>query len=123
MMQRTTLSKRKTLEPAKKRAVRRCSFVSAVEVTDLGSATKLSSRTSEIGMGGCYVDALNPFPVGTQLNLRIVRDQGIFNAKAKVVYSDPKFGMGVAFTDVAPKDKLTLESWLAEIVLLLKPAS
>ena len=117
------MQRKKTLEPAKKRAVRRCAFVSSVEVTDLKSGTKLSSRTSEIGMGGCYIDALNPFPVDTLLGLRILRDQGVFNAKAKVVYSDAKFGMGVAFTDVPQKDKATLETWLAEIVLLLKPAS
>lgn len=117
------MQRKKTLEPATKRAVRRCSFVASVEVTDITSGTKLSARTSEIGMGGCYVDVLNPFPVGTGLSLRILRDQGVLSAKAKVVYCDPKFGMGVAFTEIAPKDKALLESWLAEIVMLLKPVS
>lgn len=111
-----------TLESGKKRAVRRCAFVASVEVTDVGSGTKLSSRTSEIGMGGCYVDALNPLPAGTQIELRILRDQGVFAAKAKVAYCDAKFGMGVAFTEITPKDKALLETWLAEIVMLLKPA-
>lgn len=117
------MQRKNTLEPARKRAVRRCSFVASVEVTDQTSGTKLSARTSEIGMGGCYVDVLNPFPIDTQVGLRILRDQGVFTAAAKVAYCDPKFGMGVAFTEIAPKDKVILETWLAEIVMLLKPVS
>jgi PilZ domain len=117
MMQRN-----KTLQPAKQRAVRRCPFVASVEVTDVQSGAVLSARVSELAMGGCYVDALNPFPAGTLITLRILRDQGVFETKAKVVYCDPKFGMGVAFTEMAPGQRAILEGWLAEIVRLLKPA-
>ena len=83
----------------------------------MGTGTKLSARTSEIGVGGCYVDALNPFHLGTAVTLRIVRDQGAFQAKAKVVYSDPSFGMGLAFEALDPEQRTILENWLAEIVL------
>ena len=85
------------------------------------SGTVLTARISELAMGGCYVDALNPFPAGTLITLRILRDQGAFEAKGKVVYCDPKFGMGVAFTETSPDQRAILESWLAEIVRLLKP--
>jgi PilZ domain len=108
---------------AKPRAVRRCPFVASVEVTELGSKTRLSARTSEMGAGGCYVDALNPFAVGTEVQLRVTRDQGSFEAKAKVVYCDPSFGMGLAFTEVAPEQRLVLENWLAEIVIQLNPVA
>ena len=108
---------------AKQRAVRRCPFVASVEVTESRSRTRLSARTSEVGLGGCYVDALNPFATGTQVNLRIVRDQGIFEAKAKVVYSDPSFGMGLSFTEMAREQRLILENWLEEIVLQLRPVA
>jgi len=36
-----------------------------------------------VGVGGCYVDALTPFPEGTLVKLRIVRDQAPFKAAAK----------------------------------------
>lgn len=101
---------------AKQRAVRRCTFVAAAELTDLSSGTRISARTSEIGLGGCYVDALNSFPDGTLVKLRILRDQGVFEADAKVVYYDPRFGMGLAFTDIQPAQKSLLESWLADLV-------
>jgi PilZ domain len=108
---------------AKPRAVRRCPFVASVEVTELSSGTRLSARTSEMGLGGCYVDALNPFASGTQVRIRIVRDQGAFEAAAKVVYSDASFGMGLSFTEIAPEQRLILENWLEEIVLQLRPVA
>jgi hypothetical protein len=108
---------------AKPRAVRRCPFVASVEVTEFSTGTRLSARTSEVGLGGCYVDALNPFAKGTQVKVRIVRDQGAFEAKAKVVYSDASFGMGLSFTEIAPEQRVTLENWLEEIVLQLRPVA
>ena len=108
---------RRARKYAKERAVKRCPFVASAEVIEVGTGTKLSARTSEIGIGGCYVDALNPFSVGTTVTLRVVRDQGAFEAKAKVVYSDPSFGMGLAFDGLDKEQRAILENWVAEIVL------
>jgi PilZ domain len=118
---KTAIGRRAGRNWAKPRAVRRCPFVASVEVTELHSGTRLSARTSEVGLGGCYVDALNPFVNGTLVNLRIVRDQGTFEARAKVVYSDPSFGMGLSFTEIVPEQRVILENWLEEMVLQLRP--
>lgn len=109
------------MESAKLRSVRRCAFVASAEVTEPCSGTLLSGRTSEVGLGGCYVDVLNPFPQGTPVELRILRDKGVFETKAKVVYCDPRFGMGLAFTEMTPDQRSLLETWLAEIVIQLRP--
>ena len=109
--------KKKTNPPwTNQRAVRRCPLVASAEVTDLHSGTRLSARISELGVGGCYVDPLTPFPEGTQVKLRIFRDQGTFESTGKVVYTHANFGMGVAFTNITPEQRLILESWIAEIV-------
>jgi len=110
----------KPSQPTQRRSVRRCPLVASAEVTELDSGARLSARTSELGLGGCYVDALNPFSEGTVVGLRILRDQGIFETKAKVVYCDPKFGMGLAFTEMTPEQRSLLEAWLAEIVSELR---
>lgn len=107
---------------AKKRIVERCPFVASAEVTDLSSQTRQTGRTSELGIGGCYIQAPDPFPNGTLVQLRIFREQGVFEAQAKVVYShDAQFnsGMGLAFQEIAPNQRSVLESWLAEIVTRL----
>jgi hypothetical protein len=113
----------KPLHQAKQRSVRRCPLVASAEVTELGSGTLLSARTSELAIGGCYVDSLNPFPEGTLVGLRILRDQGVFETKARVVYCDPSFGMGLAFTEMPPDQRSLLEGWLIEIVSQLRPVS
>jgi PilZ domain len=115
--------KNKSVPPAKRRSVRRCLLVASVEVNDLHSGAQLSARISELGLGGCYVDALNPFPEGTLVRLRILRDQGVFETEAKVAYCDPRFGMGLAFTAMTPDQRSLLETWLAEIVSQLRPIS
>ncbi|HUL16991.1 MAG TPA: PilZ domain-containing protein [Terriglobales bacterium] len=117
------IQRNKPAQYAKQRAVRRCPFVAAAEVAELSTGALLSARTSEIGLGGCYVDALNPFPTGTLVGLRIVRDQGVFESKARVAYCDRSFGMGLAFTEMEPAQRSILEGWIAEIVSQLKPAS
>src|SRR5580692_2214643 len=117
------VERNKSLQPPKRRSVRRCALVASTEVTELSSGTLLSGRSSELGLGGCYVDSLNPFPEGTLVGLRIVRDQGIFETEAKVVYCDPTFGMGLAFTGMRPDQRSILEAWLAEIVSQLRPVS
>jgi PilZ domain len=114
------INKKKSAQDFKPRAAKRCTMVASAEVTEIDSNTRLSARTSEIGIGGCYVDAMSPFPEGTVVQVRILRDQGVFEAKAKVVYCDSTMGMGLAFSEMAPEKRLLLEDWLAEIV---KPAS
>ena len=108
---------------AKQRSVRRCALVASVEVTELRTGALLSARISELGVGGCYVDALNPFPEGALVGLRVLRDQGVFQTKAKVVYCDSRFGMGLAFIEMTPDQRSILENWLAEIVSQLSQVS
>lgn len=111
------------LRTANQRSVRRCALVASVEVTEPRTGALLSARISELGVGGCYVDALNPFPEGTLVSLRILRDDGVFETKAKVVYCDPRFGMGLAFIEMTPDQRSLLETWLAEIVSQLSQVS
>lgn len=103
--------------------MRRCPFVASAEVTDVSTATTLSARTSELGIGGCYIETLNPFPEGELVDLRILKDQGVFETKAKVVYSHANCGMGLAFRDTIAKQRSMLEDWLAETVTHLKSSS
>jgi hypothetical protein len=112
------------LQPARQRSVRRCPLVASVEVTEPGAGIQLlSARTSEFGLGGCYVDTLNPLPEGTLVRLRIHRDNGAFETNARVVYSQGRFGMGLAFTDMTSEHRTVLESWLAEVITQLRPTS
>ena len=90
-------------------------FSATVEAIDTKSGTKVTGRTSDLGLGGCYVDTLSPFPVGTETKLRIIRETETFEAQAKVVYSLIGMGMGLAFVSAQPKQVRLFQRWLQEI--------
>ena len=102
------------MQPATQRAFKRYAFVASAEVTETVSGTRLSARTSDLGLGGCYIDSLNTLPAGTQVQLRILKDKGVIETEAKVVYSDLRFGMGLAFAGIKPEQRSLLETWLTE---------
>ena len=98
---------------AQLRKTPRYTFAAATEMTD-AEGVCLSGRVAEISRKGCYVDILNPLPVGSLRDMHIVRGSGSFMTKGKIIYVHPGIGMGVAFID-PPRDQLkVLDFWLAE---------
>lgn len=98
-----------------KRTVPRYSFIAHVEVVEPASDTHISGRVSEISRKGCYIDVLITLPPGTIIQLKVVRDQGTFSTKGKIIYAQDAMGMGVAFLDIAEDQLKTLDAWLAEL--------
>jgi hypothetical protein len=90
-------------------------FTASAEILDPATETKISVRVSEISMKGCYLDALNPFPLNAVFRLRIVRDAGSFETSARIAYVHPGFGMGATFIDTPPDQMEVLAKWLAEL--------
>jgi hypothetical protein len=85
------------------------------EVEEPQTQAKISGRTADLGMGGCYVDAMTTFPVGTEVCVRIKRGGKKFEADAKVLYGKPGMGMGMAFLGMGQEEKSLLELWIREL--------
>ena len=69
-------------------------FTATAEIMDLRSNTRVTGRSSDLGLGGCYIDILSPFTVGS-----LVRAPGLeegLQAMATVTYAQQSFGMGLA---------------------------
>jgi hypothetical protein len=90
-------------------------FTAAVEAVDAKSRTVLNARTSDIGRGGCYIDAFSPFPLKTPVRVRLTNEEDSFVASANVVYSRIGMGMGLRFTEVEPGQPAILDKWIAEL--------
>jgi PilZ domain len=101
--------------PAERRHHLRFPFSATVEAIEIKTGTKVAGRTTDLGLGGCYVDTLSPFPVGTETKIRILRENESFEAHAKVVYSLIGMGMGLAFVSAQPKQIRLFQRWLQEI--------
>jgi len=100
---------------AEQRSVPRFTLIAGVELTEPLSEVRISGRISEISLKGCFVDILNTLPVGTLVQVRIVRDQGILICSGKIVYAQEPVGMGIAFMDLPVDEQEVLEKWIAEI--------
>jgi hypothetical protein len=108
-------SKSAGVAPQERRNAPRYAFSAAAEVVYLVTDTRLNGRVSDLGAGGCYVDTINPCPVGAEVKIRINRDNASFLAHAQVVYSSGGMGMALMFTKIEPERLLVLEKWLAEL--------
>jgi hypothetical protein len=89
-------------------------FFASAELIEDKSDVRITTRLSELGLYGCYLDMMNPFPTGTSVLIKITEGQATFEAHATVVYSQANMGMGVAFRDVEDRYLKLLQKWLTD---------
>lgn len=100
---------------AELRRVPRFPFFASAEITETKSQTRLTARTSEISRYGCYMDMMNPLPLGTTVSIAIRYHEQSFAASGAVVYSQPNMGMGISFAQVAADQAPILDKWITEL--------
>jgi len=94
----------------------------SAEVIELISGTCFSTRTTDLGPGGCFVDTLMPLPVGSTVRVRLHKDRVGIEVLGTVTYSQTGLGMGVAFDEMSPQKQRELDAWLAELTRPKPPA-
>jgi len=82
-----------------------------VEVHAEGSDTPIRCTTSDLSLGGCYIESTHPFPVGSTLDLRL-QLEGTLLIQARVITSYPQVGNGMQFTRMLPEDRAELSKFL-----------
>jgi len=98
---------------AERRSAPRQQFVAEALIVETTSGVKVSARSCDLVLHGCYVDTLRPFPVGTLVRIRLMKDETIIEASGNVVYQLPGLGMGIAFHDLTPESHAAVEKWLS----------
>jgi len=96
-------------------------FTAEADVTDLQSNARLSARTSDLARGGCFIDTISAFPIGTNVSLRLTNERRTFETRARVVYAQQGMGMGLAFAPLEPDQLWVLEKWLGKLSGELPP--
>lgn len=99
------------MESERRRAPRYPLIAEAV-VTEIATATYLAAKTSDLSIGGCFLDMLNPSPEGAEIEVRITHSETTFSACGRVVFVFPSLGMGVMFTRVEANQQAVLQEWL-----------
>lgn len=87
-------------------------LVASVDVLDLQTGARITARTSDLSLTGCFVDTLNPLPSGTKVRLNLAHGNGICSIVGTVAHSMPNLGMGVKFDELDQIQQQVLQSWL-----------
>jgi PilZ domain-containing protein len=82
-----------------------------VEIFTEGSQSPLRGATADLSLGGCYIENMFPFPVGTKLELKLEAGQTLL-VLGTVATSDPQVGNGVHFASLLPEDAEALRAFL-----------
>src|SRR5215472_10892988 len=69
-------SKLAGVSPQERRIFPRYPFSAAAEA--VYADARLHGRTSDLSRGGCYVDTINPFPMGAEIRIRISKGNQTF---------------------------------------------
>lgn len=105
---------KKNDDAAERRSTRRHPFVALAELTGVGNNQRVAAQTTQLSATGCYLGAVNPYPEGARIRIRLRKDGETFEAEARVLHVHAEFGMGVVFENVAPAQQKILDSWLAK---------
>lgn len=82
-----------------------------MEIHVEGASAPLRGATSDISMLGCYIESMYPFPVGTQLELKLDITSTLL-VLGEVITSDPQVGNGIKFVRMLPEDIAELRVFL-----------
>jgi PilZ domain len=97
----------------------RFSFFADAEVT-LRDGTWVPAQLTELSLRGCYIDTLEPIPIGTKLRLRICDGMSTCELHGEVIYLESgsgmaMFGMGVVFGEMGAEQHSAIDAWVREL--------
>ncbi len=99
----------------------RYALVLAAEVMEPSRGARLSARTSDLSLTGCYLDTLTLLPKGSQVRISLTHRREVCEASGRVMDVRPGMGMGmgmgmgvgVEFEEIASEHQARLQRWLA----------
>lgn len=97
-----------------KRQHRRVTLVTEVRCEALGREELLLTR--DVSAGGLFVSAREPFPMGSELalKLKLPNREGLLITRGIVVYSLKGMGMGVQFGEIPDDLRTDLQKFVDE---------
>jgi hypothetical protein len=107
--------RRRSARPEDRRVHPRYVFFADCELTDRSAGTHYENRVTEIAMGGCFVDLKVALAMGTDVHLRVKKEDQIFEADGRAVYNHTSMGIGIAFVSIGPESQQVLEGWIQKL--------
>jgi hypothetical protein len=70
--------------------------------------------TADMSLFGCYIETMFPFPVDTEVELKLEADATLL-ILGKIVTCDPQVGNGIQFVKMLPEDIEELRTFLDRV--------
>jgi c-di-GMP-binding flagellar brake protein YcgR len=97
---------------AERRQYSRIRVAVQIELRPDGTNVPMRLETSDVSLGGCYVEMALTLDVGKRLGIVIWLDQQKVTMRGVVVTCHPQFGNGISFLSVSPENEAQLSSFL-----------
>ncbi|MDQ6651697.1 MAG: PilZ domain-containing protein [Acidobacteriota bacterium] len=82
-----------------------------VEVLWEGAAGKYEARTSDVSLGGCFIDTIGQMAIGETISFRLCLPAGEWiELQGEVMYELPRAGFGVRFVNLSDDQRYRLEA-------------
>ncbi len=81
------------------------------EIQTGASGSPIRGATTDLSLGGCYIESLFPFPIGTNMNIQLSIQTAVL-ISAIVVTCDPQVGNGIRFNTMLAEDREALAVFL-----------
>lgn len=102
---------RSTAKGQDRREHRRIKVSVPFEIQSDASSGPTCGATTDLSLGGCYIESIFPFPVGTNLDIQLSIQTRVL-ISATVVTCDPQVGNGIKFNSMRPEDREALAAFL-----------
>ena len=112
MIKAQTWSGDQNVLPAERRRYLRIQAAVQIEIRPEGTNVPMRLETSDLSLGGCYVEMNLTLDVGTKLDIVLWLDQQKVCTRAVVVTRHPQFGNGISFLSVSPDNEARLRAFL-----------
>jgi hypothetical protein len=90
-------------------------FAADVQLLDLESGARSTGVTSDLSLGGCFVCASKPLPLGSRIRATFTRKGQSVEALAVVRIVKARIGMGLEFIDVESSCIDVLSRWIEQL--------
>jgi hypothetical protein len=97
-----------------RRRAPRYQLITDAEVLELRTNNRLKAKTSDVSLVGCFMNTAWSLPTGTEIQVELRRQEGIFKSKGVVARAQP-MGMGVSFSNIKKDQQEILTTWLADL--------
>ncbi len=101
-----------------RRIAARSLFVAPAEIVDMHEGSRIKARTSDLSMQGCYIDTLNPFPIGAVVRVQILRHEQVLDVIATVSARHVAAG-GAALPSLHPRGGDRDTTYAVRLILAL----